>query len=71
MNSLNASQIQTSFGTPYEKYGKHSVKGGLDGNTNKRTYLFLTSLFAGNTLGICSLSSTIFGATNTLFLMRG
>ncbi len=39
----------------YEKYGKFTVKGGINSNNTHRTYLFFTSLSSGGTRGICSL----------------
>lgn len=54
-NTLGADQIRNSFSNLYNRYGKYSVSGGIDSNNTQRTYLFFTTLAAGNTLGICSL----------------
>jgi hypothetical protein len=56
-NTMGAGAIRDSFETLYDKYGKYKVTGGIDGNTNKKTYLFFTTLTAANVLGICSLKS--------------
>ncbi|MFK7050959.1 hypothetical protein FLACOL_02466 [Flavobacterium columnare] len=64
---MNAGAIRDSFETLYNKYGKFKVTGGIDGNANKKTYLFFTTLSAGNTLGICSLKSNVWGNLYVVF----
>ena len=67
-NTMGASAIRDSFETLYNKYGKYKVAGGIDGSTNKKTYLFFTTLAAGNVLGICSLkSNNIWGNLYLIF----
>ncbi|NDV65233.1 hypothetical protein [Bacteroides sp. 224] len=46
--------------TLYNNYGFHAPQGGINGNSNKRTYLFFTKISAGNTSGIAdaNLSAT-------------
>ena len=67
-NTMGASAIRDSFETLYDKYGKYKVTGGIDGATNKKTYLFFTTLVAGNVRGICSLkSNSIWGNLYLVF----
>ncbi|WP_018628152.1 hypothetical protein [Niabella aurantiaca] len=60
-------QIRDGFRDLYDKYGKYKATGGIDGNINKRTYLFFTTLSAGNTLGVCSLANNVWGNMYVVF----
>ncbi len=67
-NTMSAGSIRDSFESLYNKYGKFKASGGIDGNTNKKTYLFFTTLAAGNVLGTCSLkSNSIWGNLYVVF----
>lgn len=57
MSGSNSEFIKNTIGKLYDKFGKFKTAEGINGNQNKRTYLFLTSLSAGNVLGSCSLYS--------------
>ncbi len=67
-NTMSATDIRNSFEVLYDKYGKYKVAGGIDGSTNKKTYLFFTTLVAGNYLGICSLkNNSVWGNLYVIF----
>lgn len=57
MGGNDSAFIKNTLGVLYDKYGKYKVSGGINGNQNKKTYLFLTSLTAGNVLGSCSIDA--------------
>lgn len=57
MGGNDSAFIKNALGVLYDKYGKYKVSGGINGNQNKKTYLFLTSLTAGNVLGSCSIDA--------------
>ena len=66
-NTYNASRIRDEIETLYNKYGRYKVPGGINGSGNKRTYLFCTTISAGNTLGICSLQQNVWGNMYVIF----
>lgn len=57
MSGNDSEFIKNTLGVLYDRYGKFKTVGGINGNQNKKTYLFLTSLTAGNVLGSCSIDS--------------
>ena len=57
--SLDADQILDWITKLYEKYGKYGkVPGGINSSNTRKTFLFFTSLTAGDTLGITHLEYT-------------
>ncbi len=66
-NTMGASAVRDTIERLYEKYGKYTAAGGLDGPTNTRTYMFFTTISAGNTLGICSLKQNVWGNLYVIF----
>ncbi|WP_314809493.1 hypothetical protein [Capnocytophaga granulosa] len=66
--SLRADQILDWITKLYEKYGKYGkVPGGINSNNTRKTFLFFTSLTAGNTLGITHLEHNLWGNVFTIF----
>ena len=66
--SLRADQILDWITKLYEKYGKYGkVPGGINSNNTRKTFLFFTSLTAGDTLGITHLEHNLWGNVFTIF----
>ncbi|MFK7771714.1 MAG: matrixin family metalloprotease, partial [Saprospiraceae bacterium] len=62
----NDVQFKNDLFALYEKYGKFKPVGGtIEGAQNRKTYMFITNLEAGNTLGSASLVVTQNAAGNT------
>lgn len=70
MGGNDSSFTKNMLGVLCDKYGKYKVSVGINGNQNKKTYLFLTSLTAGNVLGSCSIEQITNGGIFILFLMQ-